>query len=241
MSVRTRRRQIRPPVPVDYRRLVMRSIPREALISYWPLDGGEGGLNDQTARHNATNSSTTISPDLTPRVRGGSRLFNGAMNITAATPLGGVVWTGALIRPTASEITAGNGGISGKWLSNNGALLYTGASGALSLAFGGAGVTSATGVLKADTWHAVMMLSVSGRRHLFCDGVRVATNATAGGHGTTGSTSWEIGTYANGNAATRFEGNIAHVWVATDSLGAAAPSNLEMEELARRFSEPLYR
>lgn len=202
---------------LDYRQLVQDMVPN--LVSYWPMDGEADELTDQVGAHDLTNNGTATDADQPfAEVPGGCRLFDGTNdNMIASTPLSAGLLIGCLVKPSAA-IPSTEKGIMSKWLSSNGIILcHAPTTGRLRVYFAG---TSLNGLSALSTgWQFVMFSSGADQRRLYLgDKIEVSSISTSS-HGTTGSTNFEIGSYGNNIASTRFPGRIAHAWVANAQPG----------------------
>jgi hypothetical protein len=175
-------------------------------------------MEDQVGAHDLTNNGTTLSDDRYSGVEGGSRDFDGTNdNMTAATPLATQMMFGCLFN-LDNVAPATDKTIMGKWLSNNGLMLYlVGSTSKIRMFWAGNNIEWATALTTG--WHSALCTSGGVGKYLYIDGVLRASIASGSAHGTTGSTSWEIGSFGNNISTTRIDGRVSHAW-ATNSQPA---------------------
>lgn len=199
-----------------YRDLVVATVPN--LVSYWPMDTQTGELEDQIGSDDLANfGSVTDDGDTYPGVEGGSRLLDGTDDdLQASTGLSENMLIGCLFK--ANTLPSGAYSLSGKWSSNNGMMLANRGS-ALAGFYEDPFIESGS-ILTTDTWYFAMFSSGDDGRRIYLDDAQVASSSDTFSHKLSGSSNWQVGAYSGNNGF--FDGNIAHVWVASSQPGAAS-------------------
>ncbi len=191
------------------------------LTSLWPLDERTG----TTAADKVGTSTGTYAGGLTRAVAGG---VDDARTAVHFDGLSGRVTSAATIGTAAYSIEAWvkvdgpgnvNKGIAGRYASGSGALLYLQGSGAFGLVHNGTYLSSGV-VPEPGRWYHVVATWTGATASMYVDGAFKTSTSISGATGT-GSTSFEIGSYANGGASTFLAGSIDEVALYSSALPAS--------------------